>query len=101
MVSSQTERDQARNKENALTILQAKLAELKEKQNLENLDETRRNQIKWAKRSDKIRTYNFPQNRLTDHRIQKSWHNLEEIMEGDFSKIAKAFEKIDSSNLKD
>jgi len=100
-VSSQTERDQLKNKENCLTILQARLAELKERQNFEKLDETRRTQIKWAKRSDKIRTYNFPQNRLTDHRIQKSWHNLEEIMEGDFSKVAKAFENINISELKD
>lgn len=100
-VSSQTERDQLKNKENCLTILQARLAEMKERQNFEKLDETRRTQIKWAKRSDKIRTYNFPQNRLTDHRIQKSWHNLEEIMEGNFEKVAKAFENINISDLKD
>jgi len=99
VVTSQTERDQFKNKNNALTILQAKLAELKERQSFEKLDEARRIQVKWAKRSDKIRTYNFPQNRLTDHRIQKSWHNLEEIMEGNFTKVTKAFEDI--SNLKD
>jgi peptide chain release factor 1 len=99
MVTSQTERDQFKNKNNAMTILQAKLAELKEKQSFDKVDEARRIQVKWSKRSDKIRTYNFPQNRLTDHRIQKSWHNLEEIMEGDFIKVIKAFENV--SDLKD
>ncbi|MBU0547097.1 MAG: PCRF domain-containing protein [Patescibacteria group bacterium] len=99
VVASQTERDQFKNKENALIILQARLTKLKEKQSFEKLDEARRTQVKWAKRSDKIRTYNYPQNRITDHRIQKSWHNLEEIMEGNFSKITKAFENI--TELKD
>jgi len=92
--SSQTERNQLQNKENAMAILTAKVAELKEKQSLDKLDKTRRSQIKWAKRSDKTRTYNFPQNRLTDHRINKSWHNLEEIMEGNLTKVVKAFQSL-------
>lgn len=92
--SSQTERNQLQNKENAMAILTAKIAELKEKQSLDKLDKTRRSQIKWAKRSDKTRTYNFPQNRLTDHRINKSWHNLEEIMEGNLTKVIKAFQSL-------
>lgn len=96
MVSSQTQRNQAQNKENALTILEAKISKEKEKKDLESLGKTRKAQIKWAKRSEKIRTYNFPQNRITDHRIKKSWHNLEEIMDGDLKRIIKAFRKLEN-----
>ncbi|MCG2809013.1 MAG: peptide chain release factor 1, partial [Candidatus Portnoybacteria bacterium] len=53
----------------------------------------RREQIGSAMRAEKIRTYNFPQNRVTDHRINKSWHNLEKIIEGDLKPIIKAFQK--------
>ncbi len=71
MVASQNERSQRQNKENAMAILEAKLHELKESQAQQNREEERRNQIKGAERSDKIRTYNFPQDRVTDHRIKK------------------------------
>jgi len=94
MASSQTERSQLQNKENALAILEAKLSEEKERKDFEKLGEKRRAQIKWAKRSEKIRTYNFPQNRITDHRIKKSWHNLEQIMDGELKYIIKAFKKL-------
>ena len=96
MTSSQTQRSQAQNKENALAILEAKISEEKERKDLESLGKTRKAQIKWAKRSEKIRTYNFPQNRITDHRIKKSWHNLEEIMDGDLKCIIKAFRKLEN-----
>ena len=89
VVTSQTERNQLQNKENAMSILEARLQEFKENQNLEQLDEKRREQIKWAKRAEKIRTYNFPQDRVTDHRIQKSFHNLEAIMNGKLDKLIK------------
>ncbi len=49
--------------------------------------------LRWAKRSEKTRTYNYPQNRITDHRIGKSWHNLEKIIDGDLEPIIKAFKK--------
>jgi len=87
VVTSQTERNQLQNKENAMAILEARLLEKKEMAELTNLSEKRKAQIKWAKRAEKIRTYNFPQNRVTDHRIKKSWHNLEEIMEGKLDPI--------------
>lgn len=89
VVTSQTERSQLQNKENALSILEAKIQELKETQDLEKLDEKRKAQIKWAKRAEKIRTYNFPQDRLTDHRIKKSFHNLEAIMSGKLDPVIK------------
>lgn len=93
VVTSQTERSQLQNKENALSILAAKLLRAQEEADLSKLSEERRQQIGWAKRSEKIRTYNFPQNRLTDHRIGKSWHNLEKIIDGDMEPVIKAFKK--------
>jgi peptide chain release factor 1 len=94
VVTCQTERSLQQNKESALEILKAKLLEKKEMENLEKLTKERREQIGWAKRAEKIRTYNFPQDRVTDHRIKKSWHNLEEILSGDLEPIMKAFKKF-------
>ena len=82
VVTSQTERNQLLNKENAMSILEAKLLVSTKEKEEEELHGTRNIQIKQAKRAEKIRTYNFPQDRVTDHRIKKSWHNLEEIMDG-------------------
>lgn len=82
VVSSQEERSQARNKERALEILRTKLLDIKRRQEKTVITEERRRQIGSAERSEKIRTYNFPQDRITDHRIKKSWSNIEKIMEG-------------------
>jgi peptide chain release factor 1 len=93
VVTSQTERNQAQNKENALSILEARLSEkIREKEEMK-LSKERKTQIGWAKRAEKIRTYNFPQDRLTDHRIKKSWHNLEEIMEGKLEPMISSLQK--------
>jgi peptide chain release factor 1 len=89
VVTSQTERNQFQNKENAMTILEARLQQMKEEEELERLGEKRKAQIKRAQRADKIRTYNFPQDRVTDHRIKKSWRNIEEIMNGKLDPIIK------------
>ncbi len=95
VVTSQTQRNQLENKENALTILAAKLLEKESKEKEEQLSGNRKAQIGWAKRSEKIRTYNFPQNRVTDHRIKKSWHDIERIMDGKLKPIIKAFKKAE------
>lgn len=92
-VTSQAERSQFQNKESALAILSAKISERKEQEDLSKLSSERREQIGWAKRSEKIRTYNFSQNRITDHRIKKSWHDLERIIDGNLEPIIKAFKK--------
>jgi peptide chain release factor 1 len=98
-VTSQTERSQAQNKENALSILEARLSEkIREKEEIK-LSKERKTQIGWAKRAEKIRTYNFPQDRLTDHRLKKSWHNLEEIMEGKLKPIVSSLQKNLGDNL--
>ncbi len=93
VVTCQSERNQLQNKETALAILSAKLLRQQEEANLSKLTAERREQIGWAKRAEKIRTYNYPQNRITDHRIGKSWHNLETIMDGNLEPIVKVFKK--------
>jgi len=93
VATSQTERNQLQNKENALAILEARLLEKKEMAEMEKLSQKRKAQIKWAKRAEKIRTYNFPQDRLTDHRIKKSWRNLEKILDGKLDPIIEDLRK--------
>jgi peptide chain release factor 1 len=92
-VSSQTERNQLQNKESAMSILEAKLLEKKKEAEIEKTGSKRKNQIGQAKRAEKIRTYNFPQDRVTEHRIKKNWHNIEGIMEGDMEQIVKSLQK--------
>ncbi len=93
VVTSQSERSQHQNRENAMGVLAARILAAQEESDMSKLTEERRQQIGWAKRSEKTRTYNFPQNRLTDHRIEKSWHNLEDIIDGNMEPIMKAFKK--------
>lgn len=94
-VTSQTERSLQQNKENAMSILEARLLEKKETEELEKMGDKRRTQIGKAKRAEKIRTYNFPQDRVTDHRIKKSFHNLEQVMEGKIEPLIKTLQKSD------
>ncbi len=89
VVSAQTERDQYQNRQVALSMLRAKLWEREEIKNAQVLSDSR-SIIGRGMRAEKIRTYNFPQNRVTDHRINKSWHNLEDIVNGKLSKITEA-----------
>ncbi len=96
VVTSQTERSQLQNKENAMNILAARLLQAQQEADVSKLTQARREQIGWAKRAEKTRTYNYPQNRITDHRIGKSWHDLESIVEGKMEPIFKAFSKIKS-----
>jgi peptide chain release factor 1 len=93
IVASQTERDQFQNKANAMSILEAKLLERQIESENAKMSDKRKIQIGTADRSEKIRTYNFPQDRLTDHRIKKSWHNLEKIMNGELDEVIKDLEE--------
>jgi len=86
-VRSTNERSQLANREKAMAILTAKLQQLEEEKEAKKYAGERKEQIGTADRSEKIRTYNFPQDRVTDHRIKKSWHNLPKIMEGDIGDI--------------
>lgn len=94
VVTSQTERNQLENKENALSILRARLLEMERKKTHEKLAGKRKTQIGSADRAEKIRTYNFPQDRITDHRIKKSWHNIDKILDGKLNPIIKKTTKL-------
>jgi len=91
MIRCQAERSQLGNRERAMEILRAKLYELKVQNVAGNITEERRAQIGIQDRSDKIRTYNFLQDRVTDHRIKKNWHNIDKLLKGDLDAIDKAF----------
>ncbi len=92
-VRSTNERSQMANREKAMMILTAKLQQLKEEEEAKKYSGERKDQIGTGDRSEKIRTYNFPQDRVTDHRIKKSWHNLPAIMEGEIDGIIDSIEK--------
>ncbi|MCX6758016.1 MAG: PCRF domain-containing protein [Candidatus Nomurabacteria bacterium] len=85
-----SERSQLKNREKAMSILTAKIQQLKEEEEAKKYSGERKAQIGTSDRSEKIRTYNFPQDRVTDHRIKKSWHNLPKIMEGEIQEIVDA-----------
>ncbi len=87
VVTCQSERSQHQNKEKAMMVLRAKLYELARKEQDEKLSSQRKNQIGSGERSEKIRTYNFPQNRVTDHRINLTIYNLQAVLDGDLDLI--------------
>jgi peptide chain release factor 1 len=89
-VRSSSERSQLKNREKAMAILSAKLDQLHEEEEAKKHAAVRKNQVGTGDRSEKIRTYNFPQNRVTDHRIKESWHNIEAIMLGELDAIVEA-----------
>ncbi|OHA58250.1 MAG: peptide chain release factor 1 [Candidatus Vogelbacteria bacterium RIFOXYD1_FULL_44_32] len=89
-VRSQSERFQQRNREKAMLILEAKLNELQEVADKKEETDERRSQIGTGDRSEKIRTYNILQDRVTDHRIKESWHGIERILAGDIGPIVRA-----------
>ena len=86
-VSCQDERSQLQNRERALKVLMARLLDIEIKKKNEEEVKKRRSQIGWGERSEKIRTYNFPQNRVTDHRIGLTLYNLTNIMNGELDEL--------------
>lgn len=98
-VRSQSERSQLKNREKAMSILTAKLEALHEEEEAKQHASERKNQIGTGDRSEKIRTYNFPQNRITDHRIKVSWHNIEGIMAGGIEPVITALRDYAAGNL--
>ncbi|MEI6291126.1 MAG: peptide chain release factor-like protein, partial [Chloroflexota bacterium] len=83
VIACQDERSQLQNKLRAISILRARLYEMEELKRREQLEDTRRSQVGSGERSEKIRTYNYPQSRVTDHRIGVSSYNLPVVMDGD------------------
>ena len=90
VVTCQNERSQVQNKEKAMQILRSRLYEAKMRQHEEELGNERRSKIGTGDRSEKIRTYNYPQNRVTDHRISYTTKNLDRVMEGNLEDIINA-----------
>jgi peptide chain release factor 1 len=94
-VRSTAQRSQLKNKEKAMSILIAKLEDMKEREEAAKYSADRKSQIGTADRSEKIRTYNILQDRITDHRIKESWHNIDSILEGGIDSILEAMENYD------
>ena len=90
VVFSREERSQGRNREKAMEILRAKLAAIQKEEQEKKIGGERKSQIGSADRSEKIRTYNFPQDRITDHRIKKSWSNISNILDGNLDQVIQA-----------
>jgi peptide chain release factor 1 len=90
VVSMQDEKSQLQNRQKALRVLRARLYELERERQQAELDATRRSQIGSGERAEKIRTYNFPENRVTDHRIKLTAHQLDRILEGDLDEFTDA-----------
>ena len=90
-MASQQEKSQHRNREIAMRILRSRLLEMKQEEEAAKHAAKRKSQVGTGDRSERIRTYNFPQNRVTDHRYGLSWHNLPGMLEGD---IGQMFDEI-------
>jgi peptide chain release factor 1 len=90
VVAMQDEKSQLQNKQKALRVLRARLYELEREKQRAELDATRRSQIGSGERAEKIRTYNYPENRVTDHRIHLTQHKLDRVLEGELEEFTEA-----------
>ncbi len=97
VVSCQDEKSQLKNKDKALRVLRARLYELEQEKRQAEISADRRSQVGTGDRSEKIRTYNFPQSRVTDHRIKLTTHRIDDIMDGDLDEIIDAIITIDQT----
>lgn len=97
VVTCQDERSQLRNKMKAMAVLRARLLDIEQRKQEETVTRQRRSQVGTGDRAEKIRTYNFPQDRVTDHRISLTLHNLDRILEGDFDHLIDALATNDQA----
>ncbi len=95
VAQSQDERSQHRNKDKAMSVLKARLLDLRKQEEIEQMGNTRRSLIGSGDRSQRVRTYNFPQNRLTDHRINLTMHSLDRIIDGDLTELITSLQEHD------
>ena len=98
VVQCQDERSQLKNRQKAMKVLRARLFDIKVKQQNDEMSAKRKNMVGSGDRSDKIRTYNFPQNRVTDHRIGLTLYNLANIIEGDLSELVEQLKLADRTD---
>ncbi|HEY4494747.1 MAG TPA: PCRF domain-containing protein, partial [Candidatus Paceibacterota bacterium] len=98
-VRATNERSQSANKERAMSILMAKLQALKEEEEAKKFNANKKGQIGTGDRSEKIRTYNVLQDRITDHRIKTSWHNIPKIVAGEIDPIVKALKEYSETGI--
>ncbi|MCX6809883.1 MAG: peptide chain release factor 1 [Candidatus Berkelbacteria bacterium] len=98
VVTCQDERSQLKNKEKAMGILRAKIWQADQDEKLKENSEKRLSMVKTGDRSEKIRTYNYPQDRITDHRIPRSWNNMQKILDGNLDPVISELQDIDRKN---
>ena len=95
VVSCQDEKSQLKNKDKAMKVLRSRLLQAEEERKAKELGDARKSQVGTGDRSEKIRTYNYPQDRITDHRIKQSWSNMEGILDGNIDPIIDAIREED------
>jgi peptide chain release factor 1 len=95
VVTCQDERSQIKNRAKAMAVLRARLFDMERQRQCQEVSDARRSQVGTGDRSEKIRTYNYPQSRLSDHRIGLTLHNLESVLEGDLDDIIDAVAAAD------
>lgn len=95
VASCQDEKSQHKNKDRAMKVLRSRLVQIQKEEEAKKLGDTRLSQIGTGDRSEKIRTYNFPQDRITDHRIKMSWSNIENIIDGEIDNIFNSLQEED------
>lgn len=99
VVTCQDERSQLKNKDKAMRVLRSRLSQQEVEKAAQTIGNVRRLMIGAGDRSDKMRTYNYPQDRVTDHRINESWHNMARIMEGELDAISDALRQAEFDDL--
>jgi len=99
-IRSESERNQQRNRDEAMKLLKERLIKAAEERKAGAIDQSRREQIGTQDRSEKIRTYNYMQDRITDHRFKKSWHNIEKILDGNLTPVIEYFLKSEKRSTK-
>jgi peptide chain release factor 1 len=98
VVSCENQRSQTQNRMQAMAVLRARLYDIEQQKLASEIDETRRSQVGTGERSEKIRTYNFPQNRVTDHRIGMSVYHLESVLDGNIDEFVDALTSAEQTD---